>query len=73
MGHEGNAHELFNDVEKEDLRGVMSRSPSLGEGGGGGGGSEDGEGEDGVEEDSRLLPKLKLNRMLMECGIVCRR
>lgn len=61
LGHEGKAHALLmpSDVEKEDLRGVMSRSPSLGEGGGGGGGSEDGEGEDSV-----LLPKLKLNRMV---------
>lgn len=33
-------------LEKDDLRGVMSRSPSLGVGGGGGGGSEDGDGEE---------------------------
>jgi hypothetical protein len=35
-------------LEKEDLRGVMSNRPSLGDGGGGGGGSDDGEGEEDV-------------------------
>ena len=49
LGQEGKAHaELMPmALEKEDLRGVMSRSPSLGVGGGGGGGgSEEGDGEE---------------------------
>jgi hypothetical protein len=62
LGHDGNAQEELMPmaVEKDDLRGVISRSVSLGVGGGGGGGgSEDGEGDEEV-----LALKLKLNRMV---------
>lgn len=50
LGHEGKAHaELMPmALEKEDLRGVISRRPSLGVGGGAGGGNDDGEGEEDV-------------------------
>lgn len=50
LGQEGKAQaELIPMApEKDDLRGVISRSPSLGDGGGGGGGSDDGEGEEDV-------------------------
>lgn len=53
LGHEGNAQvELMPMApEKDDLRGVISKSPSLGVGGGGGGSEE---GEDGDGED--VLP-----------------
>ena len=64
LGHEGKAQAELMPMapEKEDLRGVMSKRPSLGVGGGaGGGGSDDGDGEEHV----LLLPKLRLNRMVM--------
>lgn len=56
LGHDGKAHDVLMPMvmEKEDLRGVMSNSESLGVGGGGGGGKEEGEGEEG-EEDVLLL------------------
>lgn len=54
--------------EKEDLRGVMSSRPSFGVGGGGGGGSD--EGDDAVDVDDVVEPKLKLNRIVM-CVCVC--
>lgn len=62
LGQEGNAHELLmpKEVEKEHLRGVMSRRSSLGVGGGGEGRYD---GED-MEEQVPLL-KLKVNGIVV--------
>lgn len=64
LGHDGNAHAALMPMleEKEDLRGVMSSRLSFGVGGGGGGGRE--EGDDAVDVDDVVEPKLKLNRIL---------
>lgn len=50
LGHEGKAQAELMPIalEKDDLRGVISSRPSLGDGGGGGGGSDEGEGEEDV-------------------------
>lgn len=49
-------------VEKDDLRGVISRRVSFGVGGGGGGGGSD----DGEDDEDVLVVKLKLNRMMRD-------